>query len=244
MTPSQMRAMRAKQLMDSGKTAEEVARELGYKTVNGMLGAIVLCSRKIERDEKKILQMINEKPAEVIRKEVTEDGVRAELVFHTDEPVLDLLADGHADPVGEPGAEGPAGEGEPNPAYSLQAVTREAHAAMHDGYRADVVVVDEMHELCSAKRLREAEVKPTAKVYPVENRIVAIRRPNTWVSIKMDEMQVRINVTSNYGVNRWLALYGKHIGKEALVQTLREIAEATTEAAALIEEAGYVDHHA
>lgn len=244
MTPSQKRAMRAKQLLDSGKDANEVARELGYTKVSAMLGAIALCSRKIERDEKKIQQMISEKPAEVIRKEVTEDGVKAVLVFPENQTLIDFLTDGHADPGGEPGPEGPAGEGEPNPAYSLLAATREQHAAMHDGYRSDVVIVDETHELCPEKRLREAEVKPTAKVYPVENRIVAIRRPNTWVSIKMDEMQVRINVTSNYGVNRWLALYGKHIGKEALVQTLREIAEATTEAAALIEEAGYVDHHA
>lgn len=219
MTPSQKRAMRAKQLMDSGKTAEEVARELGYTKVSGMLGAISLCSRAIEREEKRVLEMIAEDPPKVVSKVVSEDGMRAELVFHTDEPVLDLLADGHADPVGELGPEGQAGEGEPNPAYSPQAIAR--LAAMYSG-----------------------QGEPTAKVYPVENRIVAIRRPNTWVSIKMDEMQVRINVTSNYGVNRWLALYGKHIGKEALVQTLREIAEATTEAAALIEEAGYVDHHA
>ena len=243
MTPSQMRAMRAKQLMDSGKDANEVARELGYKTVNGMLGAIALCSRKIERDEKKILQMISEKPEEVIRKEVTEDGVKAVLVFPENQTLIDFLTDGHADPVGEPGSEGPAGEGEPNPAYSLQAVTREAHTAMHDGYRADVVIVDEMHELRSAKRLREAEVKPTAKIYQVDKGVITIRKDTIWASLKTDEMQARINIWGKEKP-RWLALYGKHMGNEAMIRALREIAEAAGELADLIEEGAYVDHHA
>lgn len=239
MTPSQMRAMRAKQLLDSGKTAEDVARELGYKTVNGMLGAISLCSRKIERDEKKILQMISEKPAEVIRKEVTEDGVKAVLVFPEDRTLVDFLTDGHADPVGEPGQEGTAGEGEPNPAYSLQAVTREAHAAMHDGYRHDVVIADEIH---SANRLREAEFKPTAKIYQVDKGIITIRKDTIWASLKTDEMQARINIWGKEKP-RWLALYGKHMGSEAMIRALREIADAAGELADLIEEGAYVDHH-
>lgn len=92
MTPSQMRAMRAKQLMDSGKTAEEVARELGYKTVNGMLGAIVLCSRKIERDEAKLGDLFS-KTITCTRKEADQDGLRAQIVIVDEAPRMDLLED-------------------------------------------------------------------------------------------------------------------------------------------------------
>lgn len=113
MTPSQMRAMRAKQLLDSGRDAHEVAKELGYTKVSAMLGAISLCSRKIERDEAKLSDLFG-KTLNVVKKEVTENGVRAELVFHTDEPRLDLLAD----------------QTEEN----LQAVSRKEHAEMH-GFR-------------------------------------------------------------------------------------------------------------
>lgn len=62
MTPSQMRAMRARQLLDSGRDAHEVAREMGYTKVSGMLGAIAICEKKFERDKEKVLQKIAQEP--------------------------------------------------------------------------------------------------------------------------------------------------------------------------------------
>ena len=109
MTPSQMRAMRAKQLLDSGRDAHEVAKELGYTKVSAMLGAISLCSRKIERDEVKLSDLFG-KTLNVVKKEVDPDGLRAQIVIADEMPKANLLAD------------------------NMQAVSKKEHAEMH-GFR-------------------------------------------------------------------------------------------------------------
>lgn len=105
MTPSQMRAMRAKQLLDSGRDAHEVAKELGYTKVSAMLGAISLCSRKIERDEAKLNDLFS-KTITCTRKEADQDGLRAQIVIADETPRVDLLEE------------------------NLQAVSRKEHAEM------------------------------------------------------------------------------------------------------------------
>lgn len=80
MTPSQTRAMRAKQLLVSGRDAHEVAKEMGYTKVSAMLGAITLCSRKIERDEEKLDDLFG-KTLTITKKEVEPDGLRAQIVI-------------------------------------------------------------------------------------------------------------------------------------------------------------------
>lgn len=51
LTESQKRALRAKALLDSGMDAREAARIAGYKGVNGMMGAIALCSKSVQKKE-------------------------------------------------------------------------------------------------------------------------------------------------------------------------------------------------
>ena len=51
-TPTQKRALRAQSLLDSGMDAREAARECGYKNVNGMMGAIALCLRKLPGEDR------------------------------------------------------------------------------------------------------------------------------------------------------------------------------------------------
>lgn len=51
LTPTQKRAMRAQSLLDSGMDPREAARECGYKNVNGMMGAIALCLRKLPKED-------------------------------------------------------------------------------------------------------------------------------------------------------------------------------------------------
>ena len=51
LTESQKRALRAKTLLDSGMDAREAARIAGYKGVNGMMGAIALCSKSVQKKE-------------------------------------------------------------------------------------------------------------------------------------------------------------------------------------------------
>lgn len=148
MTPSQMRAMRAKQLLDSGRDAKEVAKELGYTKVSAMLGAISLCSRAIEREEKKVA------------------------------------------------------------------------------------------EICKEEFPRTS---PIAHLYPVENGIVTIGKELCSVTYKPDVGTAFINLKAYH---KYLPLYNNLLGgKEGMAAVLRQIAEAATEAAALIEEEDYVDHH-
>lgn len=52
MTPTQKRALRAQTLLDSGMDPREAAKECGYKNVNGMMGAIALCLRKLPDEDK------------------------------------------------------------------------------------------------------------------------------------------------------------------------------------------------
>lgn len=215
LTDAQRRAMRARQLLDSGRDAREVARELGYTKVSGMLGAIALCSRKIERDEKKILQMIEEDPPKVVSKIVTEDGVRAEPVFLNDRTLADLLKEGHADPVGEPGPEGEPGKG-------VIPMPREEHQKAHFYPRTS----------------------PVAHLYPVENGMVTIKKDQISITWKPSVSTVHINVNAYKGP-KWLPLYGNLLGGRAgLASVMRQIAEAATQAAALLEEEEHVDHYA
>lgn len=51
LTESQKRALRAKALLDNGMDAREAARIAGYKNVNGMMGAIALCSKNVQKKE-------------------------------------------------------------------------------------------------------------------------------------------------------------------------------------------------
>ena len=61
LTPTQKRAMRAKALLDSGMDVREAARECGYKNVNGMMGAIALCLRKLpEADQQAEMERMQE----------------------------------------------------------------------------------------------------------------------------------------------------------------------------------------
>ena len=52
MTETQKRVARAQAMLDSGMYAKAVARECGYKNVNGMMGAIALhgCRRQAAGD--------------------------------------------------------------------------------------------------------------------------------------------------------------------------------------------------
>ncbi|MBQ2948353.1 MAG: hypothetical protein IJD94_05180 [Clostridia bacterium] len=50
-TPTQKRALQAQTLLNSGMDPKAAARECGYKNVNGMMGAIALCLRKIPQEE-------------------------------------------------------------------------------------------------------------------------------------------------------------------------------------------------
>jgi hypothetical protein len=50
-TPTQKRALRAQSLLDGGMDPREAAKECGYKNVNGMMGAIALCSRKMSKQD-------------------------------------------------------------------------------------------------------------------------------------------------------------------------------------------------
>lgn len=49
MTETQKRVARAQAMLDSGMDAKEVARECGYKNVNGMMGAIALQGRSTSK---------------------------------------------------------------------------------------------------------------------------------------------------------------------------------------------------
>ena len=51
LTESQKRAIRAQAMLDNGVDAREVARECGYKNVNGMMGAIALSVRRLPAND-------------------------------------------------------------------------------------------------------------------------------------------------------------------------------------------------
>ena len=64
LTKTQERALRAKQLLDSGMDPKEAARECGYKNVNGMMGAVALCLRKLpDEDAQRALDQMREAEA-------------------------------------------------------------------------------------------------------------------------------------------------------------------------------------
>lgn len=63
LTETQKRVARAMSMLDSGMEAREVARECGYKNVNGMMGAIALHGRRNPNEEEKA---IPEKPEEAV----------------------------------------------------------------------------------------------------------------------------------------------------------------------------------
>ena len=122
---------------------------------------------------------------------------------------------------------------------SVQAVAREEHAKMH-GARKGVKIVDEMPP---AKLMREAVFNPKVKVYPVESGIIWFRKEDIAISYRPSGKNgptVHINDESGYrrsGHPRWMALVGKDIGgKPALARALRQISEAASECAALIED--------
>ncbi|MBQ7885372.1 MAG: hypothetical protein IJ313_00600 [Clostridia bacterium] len=192
MTPSQTRAMRAKQLLDSGREPAEVARELGYTKVSAMSGAISLCSRAIEREEKKMLEICRE----TSRIDLLAEGPA-------------LIADKRADDIS-------ACE---KPKSTMAAMIHEEHQEAHFYPRTS----------------------PVAHLYPVENGIVTIGKALCSVTYKPDVGTAFINLKS---YRKWMPLYRNLLGgSEGLASTLRQIAEAATEAAALIEEENYVDHH-
>lgn len=167
LTESQRRAFRARQLLDSGKDPRETAREMGYTSVSGMLGAISLCEARMKRREE----------ADPPKKET------CEIKISQDAPVMALKAD-------------------------------------------------------------KPKMSPVARLYPMENGVITVPKGDVSVSWKPKVNTVFINV-NNYRQAKWLPLYGEIFGgKRGLVKALRQIAEAATEAAALIEEEEYVDHHA
>ena len=68
LTETKKRVLRAMAMLDSGMDAKEVARECGYKNVNGMMGAIALHGRKDaeaqqEDESKSVCVQTSETPA-------------------------------------------------------------------------------------------------------------------------------------------------------------------------------------
>ena len=176
LTDGQRRALRARQLLDRGIDAREVARELGYTKVSGMLGSIALCEARLERDRKDM-----------------------EAAVKTQEKAASKV--------------------------------KQTEEAKHDAAPA-------------AKREELPKTSPVAHLYPVENGMVTIRKDHVSVTWKPVVGTLFINIHAYKGP-KWLPLYGNLLGgREGIARALRQIAEAATEAAALLEEEEHVDHHA
>ena len=200
LTDGQRRALRARQLLDSGKDAREVARELGYARVNAMLGAITLCELCLDKKRKAM-----EEATKTQEKEVQACVAYKEIPGQV-----------HADP---PGQDGPPGEpGVPHGA--MIPMTRKDHFEAH----------------------HYPKTSPVSHLYPIENGIISIRKDQISVTWKPSVSTVFINI---HAYKKWMPLYGNLLGgREGLARALRQIAEAATEAAALLEEEEHVDHHA
>lgn len=183
LTDGQRRALRARHLLDSGKDAREVARELGYARVNAMLGAITLCEIGLEKKRKAM-------------EEATKPQDKAEQLHAA---YKEMPGQVHADPPGHDGTPGPSSKEIP-------------------------------------------KTSPVSHLYPIENGIVSIRKDQISVTWKPSVSTVFINI---HAYKKWMPLYGNLLGgREGLARALRQIAEAATEAAALLEEGEHVDHHA
>lgn len=120
----------------------------------------------------------------------------------------------------------------------MQAMTREEHAKRHP-FREEQIPI-------SAK----------AKIYPVENGKIIIRKADVAISYRPESrIGPTVHISDEAGERssghpKWLALVGKDVGgKPAIVRILRQISEAALECAGLIEDElrggkRDVDHHA
>lgn len=117
--------------------------------------------------------------------------------------------------------------------------------AMCDGLREEQSPSPTTGKAYSASSLTPTTdgVELKATIYPVENGIIWFRKEDIAISYRPSGKNgptVHINDETGYrrsGHPRWMALVGKDVGgKTALVRMLRQISEAATECAALIED--------
>lgn len=126
----------------------------------------------------------------------------------------------------------------------IQAMTREEHAKRHPfrEKNRDSAAKSSVYKSVSLTPTSDG-VTLKATLYPVEEGIIWIKKPDITVSYRPESSAgptVHINdemYRRRTGRPKWLALVGKDAGsKEAIVDLLRQIAEAANECAALIED--------
>ena len=120
----------------------------------------------------------------------------------------------------------------------IQAISREEHEKKHSFFEKPLRTRAVTHEESSPEGRTL-----TMTIYPVENGTIWFRREDIAISYRPSGKNgptVHINDETGYrrsGHPRWMALVGKDVGgKPGIIRMLRQISEAASECAALIED--------